>query len=235
MADFAVPLIDGAWTVSAELTEQTEIALLGGRVDPASLLRGYSHGMFPMDVPVGDDDGEQSDSILAWLSPDPRGVLLAPGMSPSRSLKRSMARFEFSVDESFESVLAGCADPERPSGWITDDYRDTYRALHDLGFAHSVEVWQDGELVGGLLGVELGGLFCADSKFRRVTDASKAAVAHLSRLLFDTGEQRLVDVQWLTEHLASLGCEELARADYLAALPGLLVLPPVLGGPSLTR
>ena len=148
-----------------------------------------------------------------------------------------MSRFDFSVDEAFAEVVAGCADPRRPGGWINEDYRVAYLALHEAGYAHSVEVWLAGELVGGLLGVELGGLFCADSKFRRVTDASKAAVAHLSRVIFGApdGDQRMVDVQWLTDHLASLGCQEVTGSDYAGRLPGLLGLPPALGGPSLTR
>ncbi len=237
MADIEAPAIAGTWTVPEELTEQTEIVLLGGRVEPSSLLQGYASGLFPMEVPVAGDGDRPAGTVLAWLAPDPRGVLAPPGLIPSRSLRRSMSRFDFSVDEAFGVVVAGCADPRRPGGWISDDYQASYLALRDVGYAHSVEVWLAGELVGGLLGVELGGLFCADSKFRRVTDASKAAVAHLSRVIFGApdGDQRLVDVQWLTNHLASLGCQEVTGSDYAGRLPGLLGLPPALGGPSLTR
>lgn len=131
------------------------------------------------------------------------------------------------MDTAFDEVVAGCADPRRPGAWITDEVAAAYGRLHRLGWAHSVEVWASGELVGGLYGVGLGGLFAAESKFHRVTDASKAAVVALADLLRADGvEGRLVDVQWRTEHLATLGVREVDRARYLRLLSAARALPP---------
>lgn len=206
----------------SDVTAATEVVALGGTVSADELVAGYGRGEFPMYVKIG--PGLQAP---AWYSPAERAVLRYPGMHVSGSLRRSMRRFTITYDEAFDDVLAGCADPSREHGWITGDYQATYLRLADAGRAHSVEVWQSGDLVGGLIGVELGGLFCADSKFRRVTDASKAAVAGLSDLVFggQWGPERLVDAQWLTDHLASLGFRALPRGEYLAALPRLQQVP----------
>jgi leucyl/phenylalanyl-tRNA---protein transferase len=150
----------------------------------------------------------------------------------ARSLRRALTRFEVSVDAAFSEVVAACADPRRPHGWISGDYRDSYLALHALGWAHSVEVWDpDGHLAGGLFGVEVGGLFAAESKFHTRTDASKVAVVALAELLTaDADPRRIIDVQWRTEHLATLGVIEVPRSMYLRALPGALACRAVLGG-----
>ncbi|MFI0431971.1 MAG: leucyl/phenylalanyl-tRNA--protein transferase [Candidatus Nanopelagicales bacterium] len=216
--------------VSQELTDETDIVLLGGRVSAASVLASYRRGMFPMVIEV-EADGE-GETVCAWYAPAERAVLRYPGMRVSRSLRRSLRRFDVTFDRDFEGVLAGCADPSRSGAWITQEYARTYRELAAAGYAHSVEVWHEGELVGGLLGVELGGLFCADSKFRTVTDASKVAVAALSGLVFsaERADQRVIDAQWLTDHLASLGFVGVDRRRYEAALPSLLELPPVFPG-----
>jgi len=118
-----------------------------------------------------------------------------------------------------------CADPSRPSGWIDEQIRTAYLRLHDLGWVHSVETWREGRLVGGLYGVSVGGLFAGESMFHHETDASKAALVGLAELL-DDGEDRLVDTQWLTPHLASLGVREMTRETYLRLLPELLAVPP---------
>lgn len=167
--------------------------------------------------------GEQ----LGWFSPDPRGVLLPERVHESRSLRRSRGRFETRVDTAFDAVVAGCADPGREGAWIDRGYVAAYRDLHADGLAHSVETWLDGELVGGLFGVVVGGLFAAESKFHRTTDASKAAVVALARMLADEpGPPRLIDVQWSTPHLASLGVVEVTRQHYLARLEELALVPP---------
>ena len=217
--------------VTPQITDETEIVLLGGRVDAESLVAGYRAGLFPMDIDVAVEDEDSEPKVLAWFCPDPRGVLTHPGMHISRSLRTAQRRFTVSLDEDFEGVLQGCADPRRPHGWITPAYQQAYRDLHTAGVAHSVEVWQGGELVGGLLGLELGGVFCADSTFHRVTTASKVARAELSRRLFggSDGHARLVDVQWRTDHLASLGGREMPRTEYLRTLPARLELPTILG------
>ncbi len=154
---------------------------------------------------------------IGWWSPDPRAVLPVEGMHVSRSLQRSIRRFDLTVDRSFEAVMRGCADPRRPHGWIDDDFVRAYVRLHELGWAHSVEVWRDEELVGGVYGVSIGVFFAGESMFHRATDASKAALVGLTGLLA-RAPGALLDVQWLTPHLESLGCVELPRSDYLDLL-----------------
>lgn len=202
-----------------------EIIAIGGQITADSLLAGYSAGVFPMWVDVADSDpvGE----VLAWFAPDPRAVLVAPGMKPSRSLRRSMRGFTCSIDAHFDEVLEGCADPNRPHGWIGADYRRAYVELHHRGAAHSVEILREGQLVGGLLGVEIGGLFCAESMFHRVTDASKAAVFALSSLMFSgkSNARRVIDAQWLTPHLASLGFRGLTRRTYANTIAQAIAAP----------
>ncbi len=187
----------------------------GGAFTPETVLRAYHQGMFPMPLEEGP---------MGWFSPDPRGILELGDLHVSRSLRKSMRRFEFRIDTAFAEVIDGCA-ARRPV-WIDERMRSVYLRLHELGWAHSVETWQHGELVGGLYGLTLGGLFAAESKFHRVSDASKAALVSLVEgLVADPGE-RLVDVQWQTDHLRSLGVSECSRSQYLARLPGLLATPP---------
>jgi leucyl/phenylalanyl-tRNA--protein transferase len=167
--------------------------------------------------------------LLGWWSPDPRGVLPLDAMHVSRSLRRSSRRFEVTVDADFGAVITACADPARADGWIDAAFIDAYTRLHDLGWAHSVEVWaQDGEgtreLAGGLYGLAVGGLFAGESMFHRRTDASKVALlALVERLARGGGE--LLDVQWRTPHLASLGVVEVTRSRYLDLLAVALARP----------
>jgi leucyl/phenylalanyl-tRNA--protein transferase len=196
-----------------DMPEGQELVALGADLSPGMLLAGYRSGLFAM------PDGRE----LGWWSPDPRGVLLPGRVHVARSLRRALSRFEVSRDRAFAEVVDACADPRRPHGWITGGYRDSYLELHRLGWAHSIEVWgADGRLAGGLFGVEVGGLFAAESKFHVRTDASKVAVVALSDLLADGDPRRIIDVQWCTEHLATLGAVEVPRAVYLRALPGAL-------------
>lgn len=196
---------------------EVECVAQGADWEPATLLNAYAQGYFPMPGPGGSP---------AWFLPLRRGVLPLDNLHVSRSLRRSLRRFEVTVDEDFDAVVAACADPRREHGWINDDVRAAYGRLHELGWAHSVEVRRDGELVGGLYGINIGGLFAGESKFHLVTDASKAAVAATVTIL-DDGWARVFDVQWQTEHLATLGVVEVARSDYLADLPTVLEQPPV--------
>jgi leucyl/phenylalanyl-tRNA--protein transferase len=183
---------------------------LGADLEPGTLLAAYRQGLFPM--PVARHD------VIAWWSPDPRGILPLDGLRVSRSLRRSCRRYELRIDTAFERVITACADPGRPHGWIDDSVREAYLRLHHLGWAHSVETWSsEGELVGGLYGVSIGGLFAGESMFHRATDASKVALVHLVALL-RSGGATLLDVQWLTPHLASLGAIEIPRAEYLRRL-----------------
>lgn len=192
---------------------------VGADLEPGTILAAYRQGLFPM--PVG------RTGPLGWWSPDPRGVLPLDGLRVSRSLRRSCRRYEIRIDTAFEQVIRACADPRRPHGWITDDIEVAYLRLHDLGWAHSLEAWtDDGELVGGLYGVAIGGLFAGESMFHRTPDASKAALVHLVQVLGgDDPTDRLLDVQWSTAHLASLGVVEVPRDTYLERLERSLALP----------
>jgi len=191
------------------------------------VLLAYRSGIFPMPL--------QGDAVMAWWSPDPRAVIPLDGVHVSRSLRKSMGAFEIRIDTAFEDVIDGCADPRRPGRWINREIRAAYLRLHELGWAHSIEAWAraDGQLAGGLYGVAVGGLFAGESMFHRVTDASKAALVALVDLLRDDGAGgagRVLDVQWQTRHLATLGAIELARTEYLQRLDAALelALPPAL-------
>lgn len=202
---------------SVEKADSSGLVGVGADDEPGTILAAYRSGLFPMPIEPG--------GLLGWWSPDPRGVLELDDLHVSRSLARSMARFEFRVNTAFDAVIAGCADPARPHGWIDDRITAAYRRLHELGWCHSIETWRDGELVGGLYGIAVGGLFAAESKFHRATDASKAAVVALVEGLRD-GEPRLIDVQWSTPHLVSLGVTEVRRSAYVEQVPVLLESSP---------
>ena len=196
-----------------------EIAGIGADLAPGTLLAAYRTGLFPMRV--------GANGPLAWWSPDPRGVIPLDGLHVSRSLRRSCAKFDVRVDSAFEVVMRGCADPRRPHGWIDAEFVAAYVELHELGWAHSVETWNGGELVGGVYGVAIGGLFAAESKFHRARDASKVALVALVDLL-RAGGATLLDVQWTTPHLASLGAIDIPREEYLRRLDAALQ---VVSGP----
>jgi leucyl/phenylalanyl-tRNA--protein transferase len=189
----------------------------GADLEPGTVLEAYRRGIFPM--PIG---GRRAP--MAWFSPVRRGVLRPGGLHVSRSLAKSARRFEVRVDTSCARVIDACADPRRPSGWIDGQIRDAYLRLHALGWVHSVETWQNGRLVGGLYGVAIGGLFAGESMFHHETDASKVALMALVRML-DDGLDRLIDTQWQTPHLASLGASDVPREEYLRLLASVLTTP----------
>lgn len=186
---------------------EQEIVAVGGDLEPATLLDAYSEGLFPM--PVG--------RHLGWFSPDPRAVIPLDGLHVSRSLRRSLGAFEIRVNSAFEEVMRACGDPRRPHGWINDAFISAYTRLHELGWAHSIETWKGGELVGGVYGVRIGAFFAGESMFHRVTNASKVALWAAVELLRADGV-RLFDVQWMTPHLASMGAVEISRDEYLRLL-----------------
>jgi leucyl/phenylalanyl-tRNA---protein transferase len=193
---------------------------IGADLEPGTLLAAYRSGIFPMPVDAVDE--------MAWFSPDPRGIVPLDAFAPSRSLRRSARRFTVSADRAFADVVAGCADPRRPGGWISTEVEAAYIRLHELGWAHSVEAWRDGRLAGGLYGVAIGGLFAGESMFHRERDASKVALVGLVDLLSDEyADRRLLDVQWRTPHLARLGVVEVSRPAYLARLAEVLDTPAV--------
>ena len=201
-------------------TPGDDLVGIGADLEPGTLLMAYRAGLFPMGI------GQDGSPPTGWWSPDPRGVLLPGQVRISRSLRKSLRHFEIRLDTAFAAVMAGCADPARQGAWITPAITDAYLRLHDLGWAHSVETWREGELVGGLYGLAVGGLFAGESMFHHATDASKCALVGLTDLVSaDSDPRRIVDVQWATPHLASLGVTEIPRSDYIARLERSLPLP----------
>jgi leucyl/phenylalanyl-tRNA--protein transferase len=195
----------------------------GCDLEPATLLAAYRQGVFPWPA-----DGVD----LLWWSPDPRAVLPPDGVHVSRSLARRLrrGRFRVTIDAAFDDVVAGCADRGvTEETWITPAMRHAYARLHRLGWAHSIEVWVDGTLAGGLYGVAVGALFAAESMFHRVTDASKVALVALAQHARTVGVC-LVDVQMPTPHLASMGAVETSREEYLTALASAVTLPVTFTG-----
>jgi leucyl/phenylalanyl-tRNA---protein transferase len=203
-----------------ELDPDDDLVAMGADLSPGTLLSAYRQGLFPM------PSGRRRDPMY-WFSPVRRGVLPLDRLRVSRSLRRSARTFEIRVDTAAAEVIEACADPRRPQGWIDGAVRSAYLELHELGWVHSVEAWRDGRLAGGLYGVSIGGLFAGESMFHRATDASKAALVGLVEILrADPAAVRVLDVQWQTDHLASLGVEEITRSDYLALLPAALRAEP---------
>jgi leucyl/phenylalanyl-tRNA--protein transferase len=206
-----------SWVFPDPTEVDDDAIAIGADLEPGTVLAAYRQGLFPMPI---------EESGLAWWSPIQRGVLPLDKFRVSRSLRKSAGRYEVSLDTAYVDVVAGCAEPTRPGGWINDDVKRAYRRLHELGWAHSVEVWRDGRLAGGLYGVAIGGLFAGESMFHRERDASKVALLALVELLDDGIEGRLLDVQWNTAHLASLGAVQISRDEYLTRLSRALQLPP---------
>ena len=190
--------------------DDSDIVALGADLEPGTLLAAYRTGLFPMPY---------DRRRIAWFSPDPRGVLPLDGLCVSRSLRRSVTRFDVRMDTAFRPVMESCAEQRRKGGWINREFIDAYERLHDLGWAHSIEIYDPaaGALVGGLYGVRINGFFAGESMFHRATDASKVALVHLVEWMRATDAQ-LLDVQWTTPHLVSLGAVDIARNDYLRLL-----------------
>lgn len=193
----------------AERADRHGVVGIGADLEPGTLLAAYRAGLFPMPV-----DGH---GATAWWSPDPRGVLPLDGLRVSRSLRQSCRRYELRIDTAFDEVMDRCRDPRRDGGWISPDIIRAYGRLHRLGWAHSVEAWSSGGLAGGLYGVAIGGFFAGESMFHSGRDASKVALVGLVERLRAAGAT-LLDVQWTTDHLASLGAVDIPRAEYLRRL-----------------
>jgi leucyl/phenylalanyl-tRNA--protein transferase len=190
---------------------ESDVLALGADLEPATVIDAYRRGMFPMGV------GESGDPI-GWWSPDPRGILPLDGLRVTRSMRQSAKRFEIRIDTCFARVMRGCADPSRGGSWITEQFIEGYTRLHEMGWAHSVEVFdRRGELVGGLYGLRIDGCFSGESMFHTERDASKVALMALVDLMRSSG-MTLLDVQWCSEHLASLGAVAIPRSEYLARL-----------------
>ena len=190
---------------------ESDLVTVGGDLEPSTLIHAYRRGIFPMEV-------TGMPGVIGWWSPDPRGIVPLDGLRVTKSMRQSARRFEIRVDTSFARAIRACADPSREDGWITDEFIAAYEQLHSLGWAHSVEVFdREGELAGGLYGVRIGRMFAGESMFHHKRDASKVALMALVDLMRDSG-MMLLDVQWCTEHLASLGAIAIPREDYLARL-----------------
>jgi len=186
------------------------------RLTPDMLIAGYCQGFFPM----ADDNGE-----IGWDDPNPRAIIPLDAFHASKRLARRVRNggFELRVDYDFRAVMAACAKP-RPNnaGWISSEMIDAYTELHELGFAHSVETWRDGRLVGGLYGVAIRGLFAGESMFSRETDASKVALVHLVERL-RRGGYTLLDSQYIAgTHMLQFGTIEIPRAEYKRRLRAAL-------------
>lgn len=183
-------------------------------IDPELLVHAYEQGIFPM----GMEDGS-----IGWFSPDPRGIIPLDTFHVPARLHRVMRspRFTTTVDRDFEAVMRACAADREDGTWMTEELLRAYVGLHGLGLAHSVEVWRDGALVGGLYGVHLGGAFFGESMFHTETDASKVALVTLVERMRTNGFT-LLDIQWVTPHLARFGAVEIPRAEYLQRLQSAL-------------
>ena len=199
----------------SERWPDSDLIAVGGDLEPATLIDAYRHGIFPMEVTA-------LQGKLGWWSPELRGIVPLDRLRVTKSMRRSAKRFEVRVDTCFTDVMRACGDSSREDGWITPEFIDAYTRLHALGWAHSVEVFdRQGQLAGGLYGVRIDGLFAGESMFHAQRDASKVALMALVQLMRDSG-MRLLDVQWCTDHLATLGAIELPRGEYLAVLAAAL-------------
>jgi leucyl/phenylalanyl-tRNA--protein transferase len=204
-----------------ELASPEGLVAVGGDLRVERLLEAYRHGIFPW---------YNEDQPILWWSPDPRAVLFPDKLHVSRRLERTIRRghFRMTLDTRFKDVMTHCAGPrpQYPEGgtWITAAMVEAYSALHELGYAHSVETWKEGRLVGGLYGVALGGVFFAESMFTRVADASKVALVRLVRQLQAWGF-RIIDCQQSSPHVKRFGAEEIPRREFIRHLNDALTLP----------
>lgn len=193
-----------------------DLIIAGGDLEPTTVIGAYRRGIFPMLV-------ETPEPVLAWWSPNPRGILPLDNLRVTRSMRQSAKRYDVRVDTCFADVIRACANPARERGWITEEFIAAYVHLHELGWAHSVEVFdRAGVLAGGLYGVRIDGLFAGESMFHLQRDASKVALMALVQLMRETG-LTLLDVQWSSAHLQSLGVVEICRQEYLARLSNALL------------
>lgn len=211
--------VDGFPPPHEALEEPNGLLAAGGDLRPERLLRAYRRGIFPWYEP---------GQPILWWCPEPRAVLLPSGLRVSRSLRRTLRRraFEVTADEAFERVVEGCAGPRRyvAATWITDEMAAAYVELHRLGWAHSFEAWQDGELAGGLYGVAIGRVFFGESMFTRVTDASKTAFVGAVRYL-ESRSFELIDCQIASAHLRTFGAVDVPRTKFVSLLSKLCAQP----------
>ena len=216
------PLDASVWDFpTPEQMPKDDLVTLGADLKPETLIDSYKHGIFPMHLQI------ENKREIGWWSPQQRGILPLNKINISSSLKKSMKKYFVTFDQDFDAVIEGCGDDKRPKGWINKDIKTAYKKLFELGYVHSVEVWnKNDELVGGLYGVEVNGLFAGESMFHKQTDASKTAMVYLVNQLKEAGGERIFDVQWQTPHLKSMGVIKISRAKYISLLPEVLNTPP---------
>ncbi|MGH3322473.1 MAG: leucyl/phenylalanyl-tRNA--protein transferase [Streptosporangiaceae bacterium] len=222
------PLPPSPWVFDPSAWPAEDCVAVGADLEPSTIVAAYRAGAFPM--PLGTTvrgDGRVAAGPMAWWSPTERGVLRLDALRVSRSLRQSCGRYTTTVDRAFGDVIAACADPARPGAWISAEILEAYVRLYELGWAHSIETWDaDGGLAGGLYGLAIGGLFAGESMFHHARDASKVALVGLVDVLSDNhANRRLIDVQWRTDHLATLGVTTWARSRYLQGLSTLVGVP----------
>lgn len=220
------PSTDAQAWVDPESADEFGLVGVGGDLEPERLLIAYRQGVFPMF-----EEGEP----ICWWSPDPRAVFDLDRLHISRRLLRTIrsGKFRVTFDQEFVGVMRGCSE-RREGTWITSEMIAAYHRLHELGHAHSVEVWQGGELVGGVYGVAAGGLFAGESMFHRVSDASKVGLVRLFERLRECGYV-LFDSQILNEHTRGLGAYTIPRTEYLARLREAITVPVTFVGPDCIR
>jgi leucyl/phenylalanyl-tRNA--protein transferase len=203
------------WFPPAAEWPAADLIAAGGDLEPPTLVAAYSRGLFPMVL-------EERERIVGWWSPDPRGILPLDNLRVTRSMRQSARRYDVRIDTCFADIIRECANPSRESAWITAEFISAYTTLHELGWAHSIEVFdRHGRLAGGLYGIRINGLFAGESMFYLQRDASKVALMSLVQIMRDTG-MTLLDVQWRTDHLESLGAIEVTRGEYLSLLADAL-------------
>lgn len=216
--------VDAFPPLEQALIEPNGLLCAGGDLSAQRLLLAYRQGIFPW-YSVGEP--------ILWWSPDPRMVLVPSEFKISRSLQRTLraGTYQIQLDSNFPAVMRFCAQTPRNGQvgtWITAEIQEAYGKLHELGFAHSVETWMNGKLVGGLYGLAIGKMFYGESMFSHATDASKLALAHLTRFLTEQGFG-LIDCQMNTPHLASLGAREIPRSEFITQLLALTAVLPLNG------
>jgi leucyl/phenylalanyl-tRNA--protein transferase len=216
------PLEASVWDFpTLEQMPKDDLVILGADLKPETVIDSYTHGIFPMHIDVS------NKQQIGWWSPQQRGILPLNKINISKSLQKSMNKFQVSFDQAFDQVIDGCGDDKRPQGWINKEIKIAYKKLFELGYVHSVEVWnKKDELVGGLYGVEVKGLFAGESMFHKETDASKTAMVYLVNKLKAAGGERILDVQWQTPHLKSMGVIKIPRKKYISLLPEVMKTKP---------
>jgi leucyl/phenylalanyl-tRNA--protein transferase len=206
--------------IPPEKTPEGVIAV-GGDLQPETIMDAYRKGIFPWPISPAEAD-EDEEPVLAWFSPHPRAILVFSELHIPQSLKRARNRqkFRFTHDQAFQEVIAECQAVPRPGQngtWITEEMLDAYCALHRLGIAHSFEAWEDDQLVGGVYGVSVDGMFAGESMFHQVDNASKLTILHLAEYLSEKG-LAWMDIQMMTPHMKALGAREISRDDFLLKL-----------------